>query len=286
LHLVYVEPMPGVYAYPEAVAYEPALQEELRERFERGAREKLEAETEALGLADKAAGTRVAVGRPDARIVRAAEDIGAGLVVLGSRGRGPIKRAVLGSVSDSVVRHAHCPVLVVRDGRGEDEAPGGPIVLALDGSEESKFATGAAVEISQATGSPVHPIYVMPAERQLYGHHSYSEDVKKSLLEEAKAGARGYLDEQAAGIRSAGGAVAQTYLATGRPDEEIVELAEEIGAGMVILGSRGLGGVRRALMGSVSQSVVRHAHGPVLVVRGGARDEDAVVQTAEETARG
>jgi nucleotide-binding universal stress UspA family protein len=45
--------------------------------------------------------------------VRAAEDIGAGLVVVGSRGRGPIKRAVMGSVSDSVVRHAHCPVLVV-----------------------------------------------------------------------------------------------------------------------------------------------------------------------------
>jgi nucleotide-binding universal stress UspA family protein len=49
LHLVYVEPMPGVYAYPEAAVYEPELRSELREATERGACEKLEAETEALG---------------------------------------------------------------------------------------------------------------------------------------------------------------------------------------------------------------------------------------------
>jgi nucleotide-binding universal stress UspA family protein len=48
---------------------------------------------------------------------------------------------------------------------------------------------------------------------------------------------------------------------------EIVGLAEEIGAGLIVMGSRGLGGIRRALMGSVSDSVVRHAHCPVLVVR-------------------
>jgi nucleotide-binding universal stress UspA family protein len=47
----------------------------------------------------------------------------------------------------------------------------------------------------------------------------------------------------------------------------IVELAEEIGAGLIVMGSRGLGGIRRALMGSVSDSVVRHAHCPVMVVR-------------------
>ncbi|AHY48029.1 Universal stress protein family [Rubrobacter radiotolerans] len=53
----------------------------------------------------------------------------------------------------------------------------------------------------------------------------------------------------------------------GRPDAEVVALAEEIGAGLIVLGSRGLGGMKRVLMGSVSDSVVRHAHCPVLVVR-------------------
>ncbi len=48
---------------------------------------------------------------------------------------------------------------------------------------------------------------------------------------------------------------------------EIVRLAEELGVGLIVLGSRGVGGVRRALMGSVSDSVVRHAHCPVMVVR-------------------
>jgi len=50
-------------------------------------------------------------------------------------------------------------------------------------------------------------------------------------------------------------------------DHEVVSLAEEIGAGLVVLGSRGRGGIRRALMGSVSDSVVHHSHCPVLVVR-------------------
>jgi nucleotide-binding universal stress UspA family protein len=62
--------------------------------------------------------------------------------------------------------------------------------------------------------------------------------------------------------------VAQTHLRIGKPDTEIVGLAEEIGAGLIVIGSRGLDGIGRALMGSVSDSVVRHAHCPVLVVRG------------------
>jgi nucleotide-binding universal stress UspA family protein len=56
-------------------------------------------------------------------------------------------------------------------------------------------------------------------------------------------------------------------LSRGKVDHAVVTLAEEIGAGLIVLGSRGHGGIRRALMGSVSDAVVRHAHCPVLVVR-------------------
>jgi nucleotide-binding universal stress UspA family protein len=65
----------------------------------------------------------------------------------------------------------------------------------------------------------------------------------------------------------AGGTVAQSHLAMERPDEEVVVLGERVGAGLIVVGSRGLGRIRRALMVSVSDSVVRRAHCPVLVVR-------------------
>jgi nucleotide-binding universal stress UspA family protein len=61
--------------------------------------------------------------------------------------------------------------------------------------------------------------------------------------------------------------VAESPVVRGRPDREIVHVSEELGAGLIVMGNRGLGGVRRALMGSVSESVVRHAHCPVLIVR-------------------
>ncbi len=61
--------------------------------------------------------------------------------------------------------------------------------------------------------------------------------------------------------------MAQARLGLGAPDREVVDLAEEIGAGLVVMGSRGHGEIRRDLMGSVSDSVIRHAHCPVLVIR-------------------
>jgi nucleotide-binding universal stress UspA family protein len=68
-------------------------------------------------------------------------------------------------------------------------------------------------------------------------------------------------------VRAAGGTVARAHLRMSTPATEITKLAGELGAGLVVLGSRGLGGTRRALMGSVSDSVARHAHCPVLVAR-------------------
>lgn len=75
------------------------------------------------------------------------------------------------------------------------------------------------------------------------------------------------LNELVRHVEDAGGTVAEAHLRQGRPDQKIVAQAEEIGAGLIVMGSRGLGSVRRALMGSVSDSVVRHAHCPVLIVR-------------------
>ena len=89
----------------------------------------------------------------------------------------------------------------------------------------------------------------------------------RALYEEHEREARQLLEAQVKKIEGLGGTVAQAHLRLGRGDEEVVVLAEELGVDLIVMGSRGSGGVKRALLGSVSDSVVRHAHCPVLVVR-------------------
>jgi nucleotide-binding universal stress UspA family protein len=237
---------------------------------DREAKGSLEAQVEKA----KAAGGMVAqshfrVGRPDHEIVTLAEEIGAGLIVMASRGLGGIKRALMGRVSSSVVRHAHCPVLVVRREKdGEPAFSAKRILLATDGSREAALATQAAVDLANKTNSEIHLVHVtIPLHEPSYYEGISIEDAIAREQRERQRSAQKLLDDQVEKIKAAGGSVAQTHHHTGKPDQEIVELAEEIGTGLILMGSRGLGGIRRVLMGSVSDSVVRHAHCPILVVR-------------------
>ena len=141
------------------------------------------------------------------------------------------------------------------------------ILLAIDGSDEAKQAAQAATELSRETGSEVHLVYVLPTPAQLIGHHLYSDEIRESLIGGAERDAETFLKEQAEKVGSDGGKVAETHLRSGDPDKEILRAAEALGVGLIVIGSRGLGAVSRALMGSVSDSVVRHAHCPVFVVR-------------------
>ncbi len=141
------------------------------------------------------------------------------------------------------------------------------ILLATDGSEEAARATEAATELSKETGSEVHLVYVLPTPAQLIGHHLYSDEIRESLIGGAERDAETFLKEQAEKVSSDGGKVAETHLRSGDPDKEILRAAEALDVGLIVIGSRGLGAISRALMGSVSDSVVRHAHCPVFVVR-------------------
>jgi nucleotide-binding universal stress UspA family protein len=140
------------------------------------------------------------------------------------------------------------------------------ILLATDGSEEAELAALRAVDLADATHSELHVVHVgvVPIFLKSYpGTLGY----ERRLYEQIEEVSRELLRKQSWRVKAAGGAVAGTHLRMGEVDLEIVALAEEIGADLIVMGSRGLGGVRRALMGSVSDSVVRHAHCPVLVVR-------------------
>ncbi len=141
------------------------------------------------------------------------------------------------------------------------------ILLATDGSDEAALAAKTAADIAEKTGSELHIVHAR--QMPLYVDESPTErmEVTESLEESLKEAAQRVLDAQVEQIETVGGKVMQTHVGLGRPDKEIVTLADRLGAGLIVVGSRGIGGIRRALMGSVSDSVVRHAHCPVLVVR-------------------
>jgi nucleotide-binding universal stress UspA family protein len=150
------------------------------------------------------------------------------------------------------------------------------VLLATDGSKEAELASSSAADLAKRTGSELHVVYVghmPPVFYESPGAWVLDRDLQSRMEVRVEEEARARLDEQVQRVREAGGEVAEAHASLGRPDAEIVRLAEELGAGLIVLGSRGLGPLRSALMGSVSHSVVRHAHCPVLVVR--AEEEQA-----------
>ncbi len=147
------------------------------------------------------------------------------------------------------------------------------ILLATDGSEEAALAAQTAVDIAGKTNSELHVVYVGPSPEHVGMGPPLIADIPAPSQEQFSTEARQVLDAEVKQVEATGGTVGQAHLRLGAADQEIVALAEELNAGLIVLGSRGLGGIRRALMGSVSDSVVRHAHCPVLVVRKEEREE-------------
>ena len=152
------------------------------------------------------------------------------------------------------------------------------ILLASDSSDTAAHAMDLAVELCEQTGSQLHLVYVgedayssatliSPEAADLEGVAREDPVLIEQLQQQSDQMARRVLDTEVQKVREAGGTVAQAHLRMGKADIEIVELAKEIDAGLLILGSRGSGMIKRALIGSVSDSVVRHAHCPVTVVR-------------------
>jgi nucleotide-binding universal stress UspA family protein len=134
------------------------------------------------------------------------------------------------------------------------------VLLATDGSPDATLAAQSAVELCERTGSELHVVHV---GEYLPTFYAQTEEEPAELRHIAQR----LLDEQTERLRAAGGQVAQAHLLLGRPAEQIVNLSEELGVGVIVIGSRGLSALRRVLLGSVSESVVRHAHCPVFVVR-------------------
>ena len=146
------------------------------------------------------------------------------------------------------------------------------ILLATDGSEESELAALRAVDLAERTDSELHLMHVgvVPSFLKSYpGVLGYERKLYKELEEVS----RELLRKQSWRVKVAGGTVAGTHLRMGEVDLEIVALAKELGADLIVMGCRGHRGIRRAIEGSISDAVIRHAPCPVLVVRSHERAE-------------
>ncbi len=133
------------------------------------------------------------------------------------------------------------------------------ILLATDGSEDAARATDVASDLAKRAGSELHVVHVwhdVPG----FAHDFVKRELKRQGQE--------VLDAQVEKIAGTGATVAKAHLREGRTSNEVIALSEEIAAGLLVVGSRGLGTVQRILMGSQSEEIVHHAHLPVLVLRG------------------
>ncbi len=127
------------------------------------------------------------------------------------------------------------------------------ILLATDGSEDAELATTTVAALAKSTGSELHLVNVGVIAPALLA----PLDVEPARVERE---VRDVLGEQARKVENVGGSVAQSHVRVGEAAREVVNLAEEIGTGLIAVGSRGRGKAKRMLMGSVSDLVVRHAH--------------------------
>jgi nucleotide-binding universal stress UspA family protein len=190
------------------------------------------------------------------------EEIGGDLIVLGSRGHGPIGRLLLGSVSEGVVHHATCPVLVLRG--GQDSWPPERVVIGDDGSGAAKRAGELAASIGGLFGTRAVLVRAYP---ELPETDQVGRALDPRAVDDALHRAEQDLHERADELGRLVGGRPRIEIAAGDPAVALLDNAREGDEtrALIGVGSRGLGLARRLRLGSVSTKVLRAARGPVLV---------------------
>jgi nucleotide-binding universal stress UspA family protein len=212
-------------------------------------------------------------GRADQAIRARVEETGADLVVMATHGRGPMERAWLGSVADRLVRDLRVPLLLVRPAAGEAVDLSVPVslkrvVVALDGSELAEAVLDPALGLAAVLGLPMALTRVIGVRLDLespyipHAAYAYHEQVEAERGE-----AREYLARIGEDLRSRGATIAAVEVHQGPAARTILDTIDPDGGDIVAMATHGRGGLRRMLLGSVSDKVVRAAMGPVLLVR-------------------
>jgi nucleotide-binding universal stress UspA family protein len=255
LHVVHAWRRPTFLGYSPAGGVEGYYAPEGTERLLEGQAERARAAGGAV------AGLHLREGRPAEEVTELAGELGVGQVVIGSRGLGPVKRLVMGSVSEGVVQIAPCPALVVR---GEEGAwPPSRLIVGDDGSQEAERAGELAAGMGELLGARVLLLRVYPSVPVFKANRVVYMRASKEVLRRGKRA----LEGRAAKLESVLGTRPETRISSGDAAAVIQETAEGSGEPtLVAVGRRGLGDVRYSTLGGVSADVLRAAAGPVLIV--------------------
>ena len=219
---------------------------------------------DALAEAERLAGnakimirTACEEGETHARIVDLADAENFDLIVMGRRGRNRLERALMGSATARVIGYSHKDVLVVP----KDTTVGWKkILIATDGSKFSEAATEKAIDFAGSYGGELMIMSVVDVPAEFYGE---SPDAWDNLVVKAQA----YVDK-AKQRAEVSGVKVQAFVREAETWQAIIDMAREKKADTIIMGSHGRTGLKRLLMGSVTEKVIGHAPCPVLVVKG------------------
>jgi nucleotide-binding universal stress UspA family protein len=209
---------------------------------------------------------RTAIARGEAaapEIHQHAEREGCDLVVMGTHGRRGVRRLLLGSVTEEVVRTAAVPVLTVHaDADPADFDPPQRIVVGFDFSPAAEAALQAALDLAEALGSQVDVLHALPPQIGPPPGVPVTVPYSAATLDEV----RDRLLRHVAKL-PAGGARAQAHVVEAYPSLALVNFAGENDCRLVVVGSHGQTGLQRLLLGSVAERVVRVCEVPVMVVK-------------------
>lgn len=195
-------------------------------------------------------------GEPYERIIDLAESGNCDLIVMGRRGLRRLERMLVGSVTARVIGYSPIDILVVpRDTTVSWET----ILLATDGSKYSMTATKKAIDFAESYGGELKAISVVDVPSEFYGE---APQIVDDMIKKAK----GYAEDVKKQAESAG-VKTETFVREGESYLAITDLARKQDINTIVMGSHGRTGLKRLLMGSVTEKVIGHSPCPVLVVK-------------------
>jgi nucleotide-binding universal stress UspA family protein len=238
--------------------------------------EQLRALSEPLADAGLTVTRRVERGRAATNIVETAEALQADLIVTGSRGRGPLRSMLLGSVASEVASEASCPVLVARRPRVSR------IVVATDGSRVARTIPDRLEGWGIFAGTPAEAVSVSIPDGPIFETAVSLYTLGSQRLAAQRQQLRAAYEDDAREMAERLDAIDMPgafHVRAGDPAHEILAVAEEREADLIITGTRGLGGIDRLLLGSVARNVLTHARCSVLVMREPAETRELIPTT-------